>query len=69
MCHVDTSMLTAEWVAPSDEAEHLQLWTMAESMCANWEAVDSWARSRSLERGKASIRAGPFENVSKKISA
>jgi len=61
MCHADLSMLTGEWVAPSDELERIELRTNSQSMCVKWDPIQSWAMSRFLERGKYSIRAGPFE--------
>ncbi|KUJ17956.1 uncharacterized protein LY89DRAFT_33966 [Mollisia scopiformis] len=60
MCHADLSMLTGEWVKPSTEKDHIELRTMSKSKCVKWEPIESWARSRSLDRGKYSILAGPF---------
>jgi len=61
MCHPDLTMLTGGWVAASDVFEHIELRTTSKSRCVNWEAIQSWAMSRYLNRGNFSIRAGPFD--------
>jgi hypothetical protein len=60
MCHADLAMLSAEWVAPVAEKEHIVLRSNSESTCLRWDPIRSWAMERALDRGSYSIRAGPF---------
>ncbi|KAL2037447.1 hypothetical protein N7G274_009727 [Stereocaulon virgatum] len=61
MCHADLSIYSAEWVADSHEPEPKILRSNGESNCLNWNAVETWARGRALERKKFYLRPGPFE--------
>jgi hypothetical protein len=61
MCHADLSIYSAEWIADSHELEPKILRSNGESNCLNWNAVETWARGRALERKKFYLRPGPFE--------
>ena len=63
MCHADMAVSSVEWIASSDEPVNKQLRSNAEVTCVNWDAVESWAQERVLERKKFKLRAGPFEKT------
>ena len=63
MCHADMAVSSVEWIASSHDPENKQLRSNAEVTCVNWDAVESWAHERVLERKKFKLRAGPFETA------
>ncbi|KAI0814709.1 hypothetical protein GGR55DRAFT_632897 [Xylaria sp. FL0064] len=63
MCKADVALYTAYWIGDHTTIPSKELRSGSDTVCVNWEAVDSWARSRMLLRDRYKVRPGPFENT------
>ena len=60
MCHPSLDTYTIEWKSKHASDLKHNLRTTSESRCANWEALDEWARKRARIRGRDKFQVGPF---------
>ncbi|KAI8946016.1 hypothetical protein F4801DRAFT_566111 [Xylaria longipes] len=63
MCKADVAVYAAYWIADHTAIPSKELRSGSDTVCVNWEAVDSWSRSRMLLRDRYKVRPGPFEKT------
>ncbi|KAI1173215.1 hypothetical protein F4777DRAFT_581224 [Nemania sp. FL0916] len=63
MCHANTAVYTAEWVADSHEPINKHIRGKATTTCVKWDSVNDWARQRALRGGTYKYAPGPYEKA------
>ncbi|KAI0107267.1 hypothetical protein GGR51DRAFT_559608 [Nemania sp. FL0031] len=63
MCHANTAVYTAEWVADSHEPVNKLVRGKAMTACVKWDTVNDWARQRALRDGNYKYARGPYEKL------
>ncbi|KAI0875764.1 hypothetical protein GGS24DRAFT_515142 [Hypoxylon argillaceum] len=63
MCKADVAVYAAYWIGNHTMAPSKELRSGSDTVCVNWEAVDSWARTRMLPRDRYKVKPGPFEKA------
>ncbi|KAI0403897.1 hypothetical protein F4802DRAFT_275257 [Xylaria palmicola] len=63
MCKADVAVYAAYWIGDHTAIPSKELRSGSDTVCVDWEAVDSWARARMLPRDQYKVRPGPFEKT------
>jgi hypothetical protein len=63
MCKADPAVYTAYWIGDQHAFPNKELRSGSDTVCVDWEGIDSWARTRLLPKNKYKVRPGPFENM------
>ncbi|KAF2794548.1 hypothetical protein K505DRAFT_324690, partial [Melanomma pulvis-pyrius CBS 109.77] len=63
MCKADLAIYTAYWIGDHKALPSKELRSESDTVCVNWEAIDTWSRKRLLPKNEYKVRPGPFEKV------
>ena len=61
MCHANSVMYTAEWIADYHAPQFAVISGGGPSTCVKWDSLNDWALQRALIPGSYKYKPGPFD--------